>query len=345
VPCIVKYIYYTLLDVHYTMAEIVVNKGELKDIRDSIDKLLKSGGENAIGRTQFASYESEELSPRHKKILRYIGKNQGTTKEDVIKKNPDIGSRMTIIKSINDLIEMRMLIVTRDDSNQHIQHLHTNNEHIVLPLMNDLQFFKLVYFRLIDETRKRVEKFLIRYEKKMASPRDLDIMLDIPAQCLLESLLMPYKNLIIIYITSDLLLWHERPLDKKTLHNKFAIVYDSMKEIQTKLHESITPFVPSYEIFHIDALNVQLYRLQSGLGRQQLLSFLRDFWAFRLRAFVEPVLDIVWKIGYPVLRHDSLYASVDPEKLKDWRNVISGNEEFKYIPKTTQAENLGKLLR
>ena len=38
---------------------------------------------------------------------------------------------------------------------------------------------------------------------------------------------------------------------------------------------------------------------------------------------------------------DWLYTSVDPEKLKDWRNILSGNKEFNYIPKTTQAENRG----
>jgi hypothetical protein len=38
---------------------------------------------------------------------------------------------------------------------------------------------------------------------------------------------------------------------------------------------------------------------------------------------------------------DQLYASEDREKLKDWRNLISENG---YVPKTTQAKNLGKLL-
>jgi hypothetical protein len=165
---------------------------------------------------------------------------------------------------------------------------------------------------------------------------------------LLEALLMPYKNLIMMCITSDLLLWQERPLDKETLHNKFAIVYGSMKEIHTKLHESVTPLITSkfYQDLHIEPLNTSLYSLQSGLGPQHMIPVLRDYWIFGLRSFVEPVLDILWKISYPVLPHlDEFYASVDRAKLEDWRNIISGNKEFKYIPKTTQAENLGKLLR
>lgn len=45
-----------------------------------------------------------------------------------------------------------------------------------------------------------------------------------------------------MYITSDIFLRRERSVDKQTLHNKFAIVYDSMQEIHTKLYE-ITPII------------------------------------------------------------------------------------------------------
>jgi hypothetical protein len=274
-----------------------------------------------------------------------VADNPGTTKEDIIKKNPGIGSRMTIVKPINDLIEMRMLIVRRG-LNQHIQPLYTNNENVASSLFNDLELFKQVYFRLIDETNKKLKELSIKIQKK-AGRRYIDDGLPSWAMMwrLLEALLMPYKNLIMI--TSDLLLWQERPLDKETLHNKFAIVYGSMKEIHTKLHESITPLFTSqfYQDLHMEPLKTSLYSLQSGLSLQNILSFLRDYWPFKLGAFVEPILDILWKISYPVLaRVDPLYASVDPEELKDWRNIISGNKEFNYIPKTTQAENLGKLL-
>jgi hypothetical protein len=329
------------------MAEIVVNKGELKDIRDSIDKLLKSGGENVTRRTQFESYESEELSRRHKEILKYIEKNQGTIKEDVIKENQHIASRMTIVKSIKHLIEMRMLIVRRDDSNQHIQHLYTNNEDVVLALIDDLEFFKQVYFRLIDEAAKKLKELWSKYVKEVAPRRRTNIWWDMLH--LRGGLLMPYKNLIMMYITSDLLLYPERPLDKKTLRSKFALIADRMKEIQTKLHESIIDLYSSdfYEFNFrepyaaFDNVDMPFY-LESGLNREHLVSFLRNYSAVRLGAFAEPVLDILWKISYPVPKNDPFCDH--PETLKDWRNVISEDKEFNYIPKTTQAQNLGKLL-
>ena len=154
-----------------------------------------------------------------------------------------------------------------------------------------------------------------------------------------------------MYITSDLLLYQERPLDKETLRNKFAIIGGTMKDIQTKLHESIVDLYSSdfYEANFLepdavfDNVDFSLYSIESGLSREHLVPYLRNYWAFRLGAYAEPVLDILWKISYPVLKSDPLY--VNPETLKDWRNIISGDKEFNYIPKTSQAENLGKLLQ
>jgi hypothetical protein len=113
---------------------------------------------------------------------------------------------------------------------------------------------------------------------------------------LLKALLTPYKNL--MYITSDVLLWQQRPIDKMTSHKKFDVLYDSTKEIQIKLHESITPLItsPLDSILHIESLNVKLYGVQTGLNPQQVIRFLHVYWGLGLGAFVEPVLDILWKI-------------------------------------------------
>jgi len=58
------------------MEEIVVNKKELKGIRDSINKLLKSGGERITGHPEIASHESDELSGRHKVYRKKSGHYQ-----------------------------------------------------------------------------------------------------------------------------------------------------------------------------------------------------------------------------------------------------------------------------
>jgi hypothetical protein len=325
-------LYVCIVYVIYTLAEILVNKTELKNIRDSIDKILSK--QSVAINPQHMLYESEELSERQKEILKYVERKPGATKEDVIKNNPHIGSRMTIVHAIEALIEMRMLIVKRD-LNQHIQPLYTNNEHVVLSLFYDLELFKQVYFRLIDETTKKLTNTNRKLPKKCDIRRHFTGSLMWDA---LEALLLPYKYL--MYVTPDLLLWQERPLDKDALHNKFAVVYDSLKEIHTKLYESITPLITSQ--FYRDLqepLNSPLYHIQFGLSPEQIIKFLRIFEGFGLVAFVELILDVIWKISYPVLSHP-LYASVEKSRKdapKDWRDVISG-----YKPKTTQEQNLGK---
>lgn len=147
-----------------------------------------------------------------------------------------------------------------------------------------------------------------------------------------------------MYITSDIFLWRERPVDKETLHNKFAIVYRSMQEIHSKLYE-ITPIIthPLDTDFNLEPLSSALYSAPHELSPEHIISFLRDFEHFGLSLFAESVLDALWKISYPVLPNvDLRYASENTEVLKDWRKIISRYERVNYKPKTTQAQNLDK---
>ncbi|MGA9153890.1 MAG: hypothetical protein WBZ36_25200, partial [Candidatus Nitrosopolaris sp.] len=128
--------------------------------------------------------------------------------------------------------------------------------------------------------------------------------------------------------------------DKNILHAKFTIVYSDMKEIHSKLHEYITPMIttPFDRDINIEPLDSSLYDIEGALSSENIERFLRFYEMYRLSSFAEAVLDILWKISYPILSSiDPLYASEDLETLKDWRNIIAG-----YKPKTTQAQNLGK---
>ncbi|MGA8084217.1 MAG: hypothetical protein WB988_20375 [Candidatus Nitrosopolaris sp.] len=323
------------------MAEIVVNKGELKDIRDNIDKLLRLGKENVTRRKQYASDEPKELTERQKKILTYVKNNPGTTKESITKKrvidNLDLGSRMTVHKAINGLIEDDLLIVKPDDSNQHIQHLYFNHENVVNSLLHDFEFLKQTYFRLIEETTK---KFKPLYQTHTKYPERYIMALE-----LLDTLLIPYKHLIIMYFMFDLLLQQEQPLDKNILYSRFAIVYGNMTEIHTKINEYITPIIVNSldRDSNREPLKSSLYSIEAPLSYENIKEYLACYEMYRLSAFAEPVLDILWKITYPVLPNmDPVYAYGDRKILTDWRNIISGDKDTSYEPKTTQVQNLGE---
>ncbi|MGA9154828.1 MAG: hypothetical protein WBZ36_29945 [Candidatus Nitrosopolaris sp.] len=320
------------------MAEIVVNKGELKDIRDSIDNLLKLGNKNVTRHRQYASDEPKELTEREKKILTYVKNNPGTTKESITKRriidNLDLGSRMTIHKAINGLIEDKLLIVKPDDSNQHIQHLYFNYEHEVNLLLHDFEFLKKVYCRLIEETTKKVK---LLYQTHTKYPERYVLALE-----LLDTLLIPYKHLIIMYFMFDLLLQQEQPLDKNVLYSRFAIVYGNMKDIHAKINEHVSPIIANSldRDSNREPLNSSLYSIEAPLSYEHIKEYLTCYEMYQLSAFAEPVLDILWKITYPVLPNiDPVYAYGDRKVLTDWRNIISQED---YEPKTTQEQNLGK---
>jgi hypothetical protein len=252
-------------------------------------------------------------------------------KEDVIKymekERICSSSRVTTVKLIKDLIEDGMLLVRRDDSNQHIQHLYVNNENVVLSLLNDLDLFKQHYIRLIDES--------INVFKKLGPSKESYQKI----HNLLDILLMPYRNLTMICITSDILSWREPP-DKETLHNKFSIVYDGVQQIHTKLVE-IRPLIT----IPIDTdFNIESFSFKHGLSPDSILYFLIDFHRFDLSHFAEAVLDSLWKISYPVLpKVNIMYSTKNMELLKDWRNIIPQyGLSFRYKPQTTQKQNLGK---
>jgi hypothetical protein len=198
---------------------------------------------------------------------------------------------------------------------------------VILSLLNDLDSFKQHYFRLIDES--------INVFKKLGPSKESYQKI----HNLLDKLLMPYRNLTMICITSDILSWRE-PLDKETLHNKFSIVYDGVQQIHTKLVE-IRPLIT----IPIDTdFNIESFSFKHGLSPDSILYFLIDFDRFDLSHFAEAVLDSLWKISYPVLpKVNIIYSTKNSELLKDWRNIISQyGHSLRYKPKTTQEQNLGK---
>jgi len=139
--------------VNYTMPQILVEQNELQNIKESIDKILKSEKpikvENRVKENAF--YGQDELTEGQKLVLKYVESHPGTTKEDIVR-NLGTYSRVTIFKLVESLLELKMLII------RHIQHIFANNEHILLKLIHDLGQFKKVYFELINQTNKVFRK-------------------------------------------------------------------------------------------------------------------------------------------------------------------------------------------
>ena len=132
------------------MPKILVDKNELKRLRDNMDYLLETGKSFVIS-TQQPIYESYDLEEREKLIIEYLNKNPGSTKEQVVTGLEKKYSRIPIIHTINKLLEKGLIIKEEDKNRKRTYHLFVNYQNIVTSLKEELDAFKHFYFELLDQ--------------------------------------------------------------------------------------------------------------------------------------------------------------------------------------------------
>ena len=66
------------------MTKVLVDKNELKRLRDNINMLLETGKQSFAIPTQQPTYESYDLKEREQLIIEYLKENPGSTKEGVV---------------------------------------------------------------------------------------------------------------------------------------------------------------------------------------------------------------------------------------------------------------------
>jgi hypothetical protein len=86
------------------MPKILVDKDELKGLRDNIDYLLETGKQSFVISSQQPIYDSYDLEERERLIIEYLNKNPGSTKEQVVNGLKKNYSRIPIIHTINSLL-------------------------------------------------------------------------------------------------------------------------------------------------------------------------------------------------------------------------------------------------
>lgn len=304
------------------MPKILVDKDELKGLRDNIDYLLETGKQSFAISTQQPIYESYDLEKREQLIIKYLNKNPGSTKEQVVTGLKKNYSRMPVLNTINKLLEKGLIIKEKDKNRKRTFHLFVNYQNIITSLKGELDAFKYFYFELLDQAIPVINNLLRDEGEEVKSLQYWN---------LLNSLIYPYKYLCIMYVTSDIFLWHRRPLDNDTLHKKFEIFLKTTKKIHSKLLE-IWPDSESESI-----VSPILFSSSFGFSKSYIEEMLERFEEYGLGDSAEPVLDVLWKISYPIL------PLVDPSSynehlkngtLKDWRAVLKNDPESKYKPKT-----------
>lgn len=308
-------------------SRIIVDRDELEKVRESLDYLLEKGrrqdtvGSAAPEPVYDSSYKLDE---QETKIVDYLKKNPGCTKEDVVE-NVKKYSRATIFRAIARLLERGVIITTHKDSRDRINHLHISFKKEIFSLEETLGVFQYAYSELIDVAINVIDLKLSGKEGKYSKAKS--------CVQLVYKLTELYKFVCITYITSDIFLWSRRPLDNNTLHYKFEHFFQTMKEIHYKLLEIASKLGLEPEEVEKIVCNMVVssdYRCTKA----DLFNMLKYFEKNNLSKALEPVVDAFWALSYHVLPLIDLSYKKHQKNgtLKDWRNIFEGI----YQPKTKQ---------
>jgi len=308
------------------MSKILIDKNRLKTIRDNIDYLLENGKQNFVIDTRPAIYEYQDLNKREQIIIEHLNKNPDINKEKLASDLKDHYSRIPILDTTKELIEKGLIIAKQDKIKKRTYHLYVNYQNTIASLKQDLDHFKYFYCELLDYANPIIIDLLSKHQK--SENRFLE------AINLVYALTAPYKYLCILHTTSDVFLWHKRPLDDDTLHRKFAVFLKTTKQIHAKLLK----MWPDSE-FESTVAQI-MYNSPFLFDELRILHILETFEEYGLSDWSEPVIDLLWKISYPIL------PLVDPSfkkygengTLQDWRKVLENNPKSNYKPKTEQLQ-------
>lgn len=323
-----SYILHTILGLHISvheiyMTDILVGKDELKAIRDDIDHLLLKGRQSFAIEAQRPIYESDDLNEKEQLVIEHINKNPSINKEKVASDLKSHYSRITILNTINGLLE-KGLIISKQDKRGTYQ-LYINYQNIIAPIKEDLDVFKCYYFELLENAVPIAKNLLLKAKK---DTKRFSKFYD-----LLTALIGPYKYLCIMYVMSDIFLWHKRPLDDDTLHRKYAIFFKAAKEIHAKL----VNLWPVYSASELDSpVSEMLYSSAFGLYESHVLHMLKKFEEYGLSVWAERVIDVLWEISYPILPLIGLPYDeyLRTGVLDDWRKVLENYSRSNYKPRT-----------
>jgi len=322
------YIPLNVLDLYVVvLSRMTVDRDELERIRESLGYLIEKGIRQgtATSSEQQPLYGSNyKLDEKETKIVEYVKKNSGGTKEDVVKNVRDY-SRMTILRTITGLLDRGVIIVTHKHKRSRITHLYVNVPKEIFSIGETLGAFQYAYSELIDEaievlSSKLSAKGSIEYKTKSCLQ-------------LVYKLAELYKFVCITYITSDIFLWSRRPLDNDVLHYKFEHFFQTMKNIHSNLLEIASRLgIESKEVERMVCNMV--VSSDYTCSKVDLFNMLKFFEKNNLSEALEPVVDAFWALSYPILPLINMSYRKHQKNgtLKDWRNMFKGI----YQPRTKQ---------
>jgi hypothetical protein len=294
------------------------------------DCLLEKDGKRSYNESENAQTlygNTYVLEEKERGVIKFLEGNPGSTKENVVKGLKGKFSRVTVFDAIDMLLEKGIIVNNRKGKGRN--RLYVKHEEEILSIQENLGVFQSFYSELIDEI---ISIFQLKLSEK-ENQKEERVLIH-----LLSKIIKLYKFLCTVYITSDIYLWHKRPLDNDILHAKFELYFNTMKEIHDKLCEMLTKVGIEHKRGVEIVYNI-LYNGEWSFSAEELSSMLKSFNKNGLGNYFEPVVDALWVLSYPILPLiDPFYGNhYRSGTLRDWRNLFKASNTLHYSPITKQS--------
>jgi hypothetical protein len=279
-----------------------------------------------------------DFTDRQKDILEYLDRNddgKNLVDERLVKNRiiDDLtkrgkGSRMTILRDINTLVEEEVLYVYKVKQNSQTHYVHRSKESLLLSVTTDLRRLKNAFFTLCDESKNAFTRMI----EKMDTQRSWgDMSLIARAHTSIWTL---FRHFVSICMLNCTVVWPQKigVRDRKMLDTLYSIVFDTIKEIQIKLPEAI-----HYE--HLEILTGEHIHESFVLKDHKLYDVIRRLEPVELDKCAKELLDVLWKVGLDFVP-DALFHNYEygeelrrkrqktlKRKTKDWRSQVKWSKK------------------
>ena len=171
------------------------------------------------------------MSEKERTIFEFIKKNEGTSKENIVRYFFNEYSRVTIFKIITSLEKKGFIHIKENESNRQTRCIIVNHENIVLKVSEEVEEFRNSLFQVLDNVDKHLKITMRETE--------------IGNQSISKSLREIYEGFISIYYFRAMLQWSQNISDKQTLFHLYTVVMKNTIEIQKRISNYISGLVPA----------------------------------------------------------------------------------------------------
>jgi hypothetical protein len=209
------------------MARITIDENDWEHmnrlVNQNTEDIRKLGQQIQPHSTDITSMP-DSLTQLQSDIFRYISDHSHCNKADVERSLKDKGSKVTILKAIDTLVEYGLIRDEISKNNRQTHSLVVNNDNELSLLIRELDRFERAYFPLIDKLKEKFED--LENENKYSSFQKYGAF---------EDILLIYQFILNAYLVRGIYIWPIRISDDELLSKLYTILFTRLSQMQLEL--------------------------------------------------------------------------------------------------------------